>query len=84
MEKRIVMKKDKNTSIPYGSGYKKLEEKRGTCWVGYKQLGMKKMVKDMGTHLNFMMVIYKRLNTKVEKLNLIKSCKVTRKSLRFM
>ena len=62
----------------------KITEKRGTCWVGYKQLGMKKMVKGMGTHLNFMVRIYKRLNTKVEKLNLIKSCKVIGKSLRFM
>ena len=62
----------------------KITEKRGTCWVGYKQVGMKKMVKGMGTRLNFMMEIYKRLNTKEEKLNLIKSCKVIRKSLKFM
>ena len=37
-----LKKKDKNSSIPYGSGYDKVEEKRGPCWVGYKQVGMKK------------------------------------------
>ena len=46
-----------------------IEEKRGTCWVGYKQLGMKKMVKVMDIPLNLMVRIYKKQNIKVEKLN---------------
>jgi len=37
-----LKKKDKNSSVPFGSGYDKVEEKRGTCWKGYSQIGMKK------------------------------------------
>ena len=37
-----LKKKDKNSSIPFGSGYDKVEEKRGPCWKGYSQIGMKK------------------------------------------
>ena len=37
-----LKKKDKNSSVPFGSGYDKVEEKRGPCWKGYSQIGMKK------------------------------------------
>ena len=37
-----LKKKDKNSSIPFGSGYDKIDEKQGPCWDGYQQIGMKK------------------------------------------
>ena len=41
-ENIVLKKKDKNSSVPFGSGYDKVEEKRGPCWKGYSQIGMKK------------------------------------------
>ena len=41
-ENIVLKKKDKNSSVPFGSGYDKVEEERGPCWVGYTQKGMKK------------------------------------------
>ena len=37
-----LKKKDKNSSVPFGSGYDKIDEKQGPCWDGYQQIGMKK------------------------------------------
>ena len=36
-----LKKKDKNSSIPFGSGYDKIEEKQGPCWDNHEMFGTK-------------------------------------------